>query len=446
MKLSASACCPLGLVFLLGCHTTLCAEEGSTASRLEQLEEAVRQLKEENESLKREMKLLKDKHTDSGSKPAGTEKSSPFVIPLGKESKLVLGGFLHANGEFGDVSAFEGRLPGGPNEIDDRFRLRRARIAVSGDFVEDFDFKLEGDFQQSDGLSGSRTAFSGTDLFVNWHRYPEANLKVGQFKAPLGLEQLTSAVRIFTAERTLVTGAITPQRQIGVQIWGEPLATASPGQKDLLSYKLGVFNGNGRNITINDNDQFMYAGRVESTPLLEKWFDEDVRWRVGFNTLHAHDAANVNLSQAGNLALQTDGSLLAFSTHTPDERWAWGVDQTLTIGPFDLVGEYLEEKVRPRTGGASFREFTATGYYIQGSYYFWEKKLQFVSKWESFNPDQAADDDLDSLTAGLNYYLSGDQIKLMLNYIHTWSDFRSANPGLGRDEFDELLLRLQLLF
>ena len=47
---------------------------------------------------------------------------------------------------------------------------------------------------------------------------------------------------------------------------------------------------------------------------------------------------------------------------------------------------------------------------------------------------------------GLNYYIKGDYLKLMLNYIHTWSHFRRANPGTGDDAFDEVLLRAQVMF
>jgi hypothetical protein len=34
----------------------------------------------------------------------------------------------------------------------------------------------------------------------------------------------------------------------------------------------------------------------------------------------------------------------------------------------------------------------------------------------------------------------------MVNYIHTWSDFRAANPEFGEDQFDEVIGRLQLMF
>src|SRR5205085_5438588 len=111
----------------------------------------------------------------------------PVLVQAGgSEYKLTLGGYIQANVESGDVSAFEGRF--GLTALKDRIRLRRARINLIGDFAEQFDFKIEGDFEQSDGISSNRTAFEATDIFVNWHQFAEANIKVGQWKAPFGLE------------------------------------------------------------------------------------------------------------------------------------------------------------------------------------------------------------------------------------------------------------------
>ncbi len=138
----------------------------------------------------------------------------------------MLGGYVQINFEDGDVSAFEGRF--GQTALKDRFRLRRARINLTGDFAEQFDFKVEGDFENSDGINSNRTAFSGTDIFVNWHQFAEANIKAGQWKAPFGLEQLTPDPTLIIIERSLPTGAITPERQIGVQLWGKPFANIWP--------------------------------------------------------------------------------------------------------------------------------------------------------------------------------------------------------------------------
>jgi phosphate-selective porin OprO/OprP len=371
------------------------------------------------------------------------------VVQRGPEIKLTLGGFIQANFEDGAVSAFAGRFPGGPNEIKDRFRLRRARINLSGDFAEKFDFKIEGDFGQSDGISSNRTAFSATDIFVNWHQFPEANIKVGQYKVPFGLEQLTPATQLFTIERSLPNDAITPQRQIGVEIWGNPFTNLWPQEKDLVTYYAGVFNGNGRNTTVNDNNNFMLVGRLELLPWQGKLFGQDSSLKLGADVLNSRDDKGTNISQTGNLLVNVDGSLTPYTLPGADERTAWSLDAWLTVGPFDLIGEYFSEDVDGRTVAGKppgFKDFDPSGWYVQGSYFILAKRLQGVVKWEALEPDQLDDDNIHSLTLGLNYYIHGDAIKLMANYIHTWSNFRAAHPQFGDDEFDEVIMRLQLMF
>src|SRR5947207_1243922 len=247
------------------------AQTASESERLQKLERAVEQLQKRNAELEQEVsslkkqtalapevgarmktKIISDGNSYVEKAVVEEEKLPVYVQQRGPELKLVLGGFIQTNFEDGDVSAFEGRF--GQTALKDRFRLRRARINLTGDFAENFDFKVEGDFENSDGLSSSRTAFEATDIFVNWHQFPAAQIKAGQWKAPFGLEQTTPDTSLFTIERTLPTGAITPERQIGVQLWGKPFASVWPDGKDLLTYYVGIFNGNGRNTTVNDNN------------------------------------------------------------------------------------------------------------------------------------------------------------------------------------------------
>jgi phosphate-selective porin len=227
------------------------ARAQSDAERLEKLERAVELLQKRNAELEQEVRGLKGQRasappaaaqpapqpTGDGAKavvekPAEKKEEKPkvYATAAGSEFKLTLGGLVQTQFEAGDVLAFTGRFGVGGGEIKDRFRVRRARINVAGDHTEHFDFKVEGEFTQTDagftvrdsagrtlGSNATRTVFGATDLFVNWHTYPEFNIKVGQFKAPFGLEQLTSNTRLFTTERTLVTTALTPERQIGLQ-------------------------------------------------------------------------------------------------------------------------------------------------------------------------------------------------------------------------------------
>jgi phosphate-selective porin len=439
------------------------AQTASQAERLEKLERAVEQLQKRNAELEAEVRSLKKQ---TASVPEGKmktkvtydgksyvekalvekEKAPLYVLQRGPELKLVLGGFIQANFEGGDVSAFEGRF--GQTAVDDRFRLRRARINLTGEFAEQFDFKMEGDFGAGDGLNSNRTGFSATDIFVNWHQFPEAQIKIGQWKAPFGLEQITPDTTLYVIERSLPTGAITPERQIGVQLWGKPFINVWPEQKDLLTYYAGIFNGNGRNTTISDNNAFMYVGRLELMPFKGKIFGQNSSLKLGADVLNSRDDKGTNISQSLNLLVNDDGSLSPFVLPTPAERTAWSVDAWFNLGPFDLIGEYLQEKVNGLAfnGVPGIPDFTTNGYYITAGYFLIPKKLQAAVRWEDLNPGQMGNDGIHSITGGLNYYIRGDDLKLMINYIHTWSDFREANPQFGQDQFNEVIARAQLMF
>src|SRR5881398_3307861 len=360
------------------------AQSSSDTARLEKLERAVELLQKQNAELKAEVESLKSKETASVPdakfktkvtydgktyvEKAVVEEKAPVYVQLrGSELKLVLGGFVQMNFEDGDVSAFEGRF--GQTALKDRFRLRRARINLTGDFAEQFDFKLEGDFENSDGLNANRTAFEATDIFINWHQFPWAQIKMGQWKAPFGLEQTTPDTTLYTIERTLPTGAITPERQVGIQLWGKPFANVWPDQKDLLTYYAGVFNGNGLNTTVNDNNNFMYVGRLESTLFKSKLWGQESFLKLGADVLNSRDDAGTNISQTLTLKVNSDGSLAPFMLPTAAERTAWSVDAWIKLGPFDLIGEYLEEYVNGRTVNGvppGFADFTTSGYLRSG--------------------------------------------------------------------------------
>jgi phosphate-selective porin OprO/OprP len=459
-------------------------EVANEAERLERLERAVDLLQKRNAELEAEVRSLKKEkppapktaaplaeekrsHFTPDSKAAliekteVTEEKKPvYVVPGASEIKLSLGGLLQVQYEGGDVFAFEGRFASAA--IDDRFRLRRARIQVTGDFADNFDFKLEGEFAQSDealtirdatgrvlGSNATRTAFGGLDLFANWHRYPEFQIKVGQYKAPFGLEQISPDPKLFTAERSEVTSALTPERQVGIQIWGKPFTNALPEQKELLTYWVGMFNGNGRNVTVNDNDEYMYVGRLELQPWKGKLAGQDAWVKFGGDALQSRDASGTVLSPTGTLRVNSDGSLSAFAAPSAAEREGYGFDVSFHWGPFDLIAEYLSESYEGRRVNGiapTFRDFRAEGYYVQPSYFILPNKLQVVAKYEHFNPGQVIDDNLDSITGGLNYYIHGDDVKLVADYIHTWSKFRDARPALGASDFDEVILRLQIVF
>jgi len=424
------------------------AAPASDTDRIQKLEDAVRQLSDQNQQLQQEITELK-----SG-QPAQvvTNNPLPFVVPGLNEMKLVLGGYFQGNAEFGDVDAYRGSFPGakGHNErAFDRFKIRRARIGVWGDLGENFDFKLMGDFAQGDGFSGGREGFSGTDLYINYHRFAEANVKFGQFDTPFGMEQFSIPDMLtLTPERSEVTEGLRAERQIGVMLWGKPLADLIPEEKDMLAYYFGVFNGDLRNINANDGDNFMYMGRVEVEPFQGQIFGQPAWWKLGVDGYYSVDASNTLVSQTGNIWVQSDGSLKALSVQThSDSRLAGGADQQFHCGPFTLQAEYLQTHFHDAVAGLP--DFTAHGYWVIGACQIIPRRLELVGKYESFKPDQLPSDDLWTTTAGVNYYFRGrgpGDITLMFDWLHTQDHFRELNPSFGAYRFDEVMARMEFAF
>src|SRR5438093_11298923 len=93
----------------------------------------------------------------------------------------------------------------------------------------------------------------------------------------------------------------------------------------------------------------MYVGRLELMPFKGKIFGQESFLKLGGDVLNSRDNAGTNISQSLNLLVNDDGSLSPFALPSAAERTAWSVDAWLKLGPFDLIGEFLQERVHPRT-------------------------------------------------------------------------------------------------
>jgi phosphate-selective porin OprO/OprP len=125
----------------------------------------------------------------------------------------------------------------------DAFELRRARLGVKGKFAKDFKYEIVGN------LPGTATV---DVAFVDYAKYDGAQLRLGKFKQPFGLEQLTSSNNIDFMERSYVD-QLAPGKKIGAMAFGEP----KPG----FTYAGSVFAMNDTERDSN-NDKASFAGRA----------------------------------------------------------------------------------------------------------------------------------------------------------------------------------------
>lgn len=136
----------------------------------------------------------------------------------------------------------------------DQILIRRARPAISGTVYKYVDFYLRPDFGQ-----GNTVLY---EAYIQLNYFSRANLRMGKFKPPVGLERLQSDDDTSFVERGFPT-LLVPSRDIGYQISGDVV-------KRRVSYTVGVFNGvpdNGlSDASVSSHRD--YAARIFLTPFL----------------------------------------------------------------------------------------------------------------------------------------------------------------------------------
>jgi len=129
------------------------------------------------------------------------------------------------------------------------FRVRRGRVLASGSVISTLGFKLQVDFAASNSL---------LDYYLDYRPWDAVGIRVGQYKTPLGRQFLVSTSQKQFVDDTIATAEFKLDRDIGIMVHG----TVEEG---LFGYRIGVFNGAGKNAR-QDNTDFMYVARFEVAP------------------------------------------------------------------------------------------------------------------------------------------------------------------------------------
>ena len=418
MNLRSAPFRPL-LAGLLTLAAARAAEPASFEERLRALESKVDALQQENAALRRQLGAPEVRSAPAPSHPAA-EPAAPAVVPVpfGQETKLVIGGFTQMQAEFGGTG--DARFAG----AGDRIYARRARFFLSGAFAEHFEFRLEGELGANSVTPGAGLRAQANEILLGWSRYPGATVRVGQLKPAFSAELLATEYKGPLIERSLGAERLGDGRQVGVAINGDFL-----GQR--AGYLVFAGNGSGSNSSTNDNRKFLQTARIHAVA-----FDSPAAGNLtlGADALHSTDTA---LSKPGpGFNSVPGGALDNLFTGTRD---GWGFDAAWHAGPFDLSTELLRVRYRP-VNAIPARSFDAASWEVTAAYYLVPHKFQAALRREHFDPNTArAGESTENWLAGLTYYLKGEDLRLMVDYLFG----RAA--GLPTDQ-GRLLTRFQIVY
>lgn len=183
---------------------------------------------------------------EPAAEPATEPAAAPATEPAAKpDIELEPGGYAHAD--------FRGFIGDEGDTYDSTFLLRRVRPSLRGKAFKYYGFRFLAD------VAGG--TLQVLDVYVNLAYFPEATLRIGKTKSPVGLERLQSATALTFIERAFPT-LLAPNRDLGAQLVGDI-------EKGLVTYAVGVFNGasDGASLDQNDEGTFEVVGRVFAHPL-----------------------------------------------------------------------------------------------------------------------------------------------------------------------------------
>ena len=134
--------------------------------------------------------------------------------------------------------------------------INRARLTAYG-AVKDLTWRVQGEFRTGSVGTG-KARVSLQDAYV---RYKTGNfgIQAGQYKTPFTMEFIRSLADVETADRATVVDSLAPKRDIGL------MADYAIGAVGTLT--LGVFNGEGQNITTNADSSLLWVGRATVRPV-----------------------------------------------------------------------------------------------------------------------------------------------------------------------------------
>ena len=243
-----------------------------------------------------EGKLITKGHTSKTSvTPVVKEKDGAFILESANaRNSIQLTGRMHLDYRHNNMDLYSTDFNDRDSaSVADAWELRRARLGVKGVLAKDFKYEIVGN------LPGTATV---DVAYLDFAKYKEMQIRMGKFKQPFNLEELTSSNNIDFMERSYVN-QLAPAKKIGAMIFGEP--------KDGFTYALSTFSMNDTELD-SKNDKANFAGR-STLNFAQLMGNKDAVMHIG---LAGFDAEyNVTpTSSSGSAAVETRANILAFRT------------------------------------------------------------------------------------------------------------------------------------
>ncbi len=314
-------------------------------------------------------------------------------------------------------------LHNGPTDTNE-LQVRTVRLTAYGNvLVPELKYTIQLALGGGDFESGSSSPIF--DAYVDYTRWRDLNIRVGQFFVPFDRARTIREFALQFVDRQLPVRELNLDRDMGVMLSSNNLF----GQ-EVLGYQLFLGGGEGRNRFAAYSPSPLAVLRFTLRPFGA--FDDD---QEGDLSRAAKPRLSVGLAGAYNAktsrANSTHGTALTAGTV---DYTHFAADVFFKYAGFSLLAEGLWRRadvdvLEKTTNGTTTRESTRSGYgyFVQGGYLV-QPQVEVTARWEQLFARKGTDPQLLQLAetqgrqvgAGVNLYLNGHAFKVQGDYFYVF--------------------------
>jgi phosphate-selective porin OprO and OprP len=253
----------------------------------------------------------------------------------------------------------------------DSWELHRLRFGIKGSVVKRIEYEVEHEFTEKeltekDILSGITPRSKWKDVYVNLTYVKNAQVQLGKFKIPFGLDQLTGVTQNDYIYRSLGANYLDPARDIGGMVHGRFF-------KRGLNYWAGIFKHDGDNARsrkIQGGDA-TFAARVTGAPFRK--LTSSPAGAIELGTAYADSALSDDSFRPNGLRGRTIVTQDTFyePVYVKGRRRRWEADVDWTVGRASARSEFtLVRDNRDNQGIANtdLADARARAWYVSGTW------------------------------------------------------------------------------
>jgi phosphate-selective porin OprO and OprP len=319
-------------------------------------------------------------------------------------------------------------------------RVRRMRLSFTGHVVDprltyyiQLSFSRgDMDWSVADVTTQNVSPNVLRDAMVFYRPVPNLQLAMGQGKLPGNRQRVVSSGSLQFADRSIVNGAFTLDRDFGVFANYILHGTSSPFKAII---KTAISSGEGRN-SISSNSGLAYTSRLELLPMGDftdagDYFEGDVA---------REEKPKLSLAAGyhfNDLAVRTQGQL-GRDLYAPRSTTAFIADALFKYKGLAISSEYLsrnsiQDPITKNSAGAIRNVLVGSGINTQLSYCF-KSRWEIAARHSVITPSEsiyAQQNQVTEIGLGVNKYLMKHKTKLQFNiFSHVEKNLATNANGL----------------